>query len=92
MQLLSKKDIEETNLLKCFELVANAGNESEDIQELLRPASSKKEASKDSGKGGKKKMDEKSNRKTTILAQYPLRPPSGNRGKTSSSNKRTAKK
>ena len=82
MQLLSKKDIEETNLGKCLELLANSGKESDDIQELLRPASGKKTAAKDSSGGGKKK-------KSTVLAQYPLRPPSasGSRKKSSASTK-----
>ena len=37
MQLLSKKDLEQTNLLRCLEVVAGAGKESDDIQDLLRP-------------------------------------------------------
>jgi len=39
MQLLSKKDLEQTNLLRCLEVVAGAGKESDDIQDLLRPES-----------------------------------------------------
>lgn len=68
MQLLSKKDLEETNLAKCLALVANAGQENEEIQDLLRPASSKKTDKKSEKKGGK-------DRRVT-LAQYPLRPSS----------------
>ncbi|XP_078369335.1 uncharacterized protein LOC144653259 isoform X1 [Oculina patagonica] len=71
MQLLSKKDLEQTNLLRCLEVVAGAGKESDDIQDLLRPGSAAgKQTDK---KQGKKKSTSKPPRKT-ILAQYPMRP------------------
>ena len=72
MQLLSKKDLEQTNLLKCFEIVAGAGRESDDIQDLLRPGSAAAKQTEDK-KQGKKKSTSKPPRKT-ILAQYPMRP------------------
>ena len=72
MQLLSKKDLEQTNLLKCFEIVAGAGRESDDIQDLLRPGSAAAKQTEDK-KQGKKKSASKPPRKT-ILAQYPMRP------------------
>ena len=71
MQLLSKKDLEQTNLLKCLEVVAGAGKENDDIQNLLRPGSAKQPAPKQTSK---KKSSTKQPRKSTVLAQYPMRP------------------
>lgn len=73
MQLLSKKDLEQTNLLRCFEVVAGAGKESDEIQGLLRPESAAAKQT-DKKQQGKKKSTAKPPRKT-ILAQYPMRPP-----------------
>ena len=70
MQLLSKKDLEQTNLLKCFEVVAGAGKESDDIKSLLQPESVKPTEKK---QDNKKKSSTKPPRKT-VLAQYPMRP------------------
>lgn len=72
MQLLSKKDLEQTNLMRCLEVVAGAGKESNDIQDLLRPGSAAAAKQTDK-KQGKKKSTSKPPRKT-ILAQYPARP------------------
>ena len=72
MQLLSKKDLEQTNLLRCFEVVAGAGRESDEIQDLLRPESAAAKQT-DKKQQGKKKSTAKPPRKT-ILAQYPMRP------------------
>lgn len=72
MQLLSKKDLEQTNLLRCLEVVAGAGKESDDIQDLLRPGSAAAKQT-DKKQQGKKKSTSKPPRKT-ILAQYPMRP------------------
>ena len=69
MQLLSKKDLEQTNLLRCLEVVAGAGKESDDIKSLLQPESAKTEKKPE----GKKKSTSKPARKT-VLAQYPMRP------------------
>lgn len=76
MQLLSKKELEETNLAKCLALVANAGKENEEIQDLLRPASSRKAEKKSDKKSGK-------DRRVT-LAQYPLRPSSSSSSRSRS--------
>lgn len=70
MQLLSKKDLEQTNLLKCLEVVAGSGKESDDIKSLLQPESSQPTGKK---QDGKKKSTTKPPRKT-VLAQYPMRP------------------
>ena len=70
MQLLSKKDLEQTNLLRCLEVVAGAGRESDDIKDLLQPESVKPAEKKQEGK---KKSSTKPPRKT-VLAQYPMRP------------------
>lgn len=72
MQMLSKKDLEQTNLLKCLEVVAGAGKESNEIQDLLRPESAAAKQN-DKRQQGKKKSTVKVPRKT-ILAQYPMRP------------------
>lgn len=68
MHVLTKKELEETNLAKCLALVANSGKENEEIQELLRPGSAMKESKKTNKKGGKERR--------VTLAQYPLRPSS----------------
>lgn len=73
MQMLSKKDLEQTNLLRCLEVVAGAGKESDDIQDLLRPGSAEVKQKPDKKQQGKKKSTAKPPRKT-ILAQYPMRP------------------
>lgn len=72
MQMLSKKDLEQTNLLKCLEVVAGAGKESDEIQDLLRPGSAAAKQN-DKKQQGKKKSTAKAPRKA-ILAQYPMRP------------------
>lgn len=71
MQLLSKKDLEQTNLLKCLEVVAGAGKESNDIKSLLQTESAKPTEKKQEGK---KKSASKPSRKI-VLAQYPTRAP-----------------
>ncbi|XP_032219958.2 uncharacterized protein LOC5519268 isoform X2 [Nematostella vectensis] len=78
MQLLSKKDLEATNLGKCLEVVANAGKENDEIQELLRPSSARSEskASKKGEKNGKTKQ--------ATLAQYPMRPSSSSSSRAKS--------
>ena len=75
MQLLSKKDLEQTNLLKCFEVVAGAGKESDDIKSLLQPESTKPTEKK---QDGKKKSTVNSSSRKTVLAQYPRRPSTPN--------------
>lgn len=75
MQLLSKKDLEQTNLLKCFEVVAGAGKESDDIKSLLQPESAKPTEKK---QDGKKKSTVNSSSRKTVLAQYPRRPSTPN--------------
>ena len=82
MQLLSQKDLEETNLAKCLALVANAGQENDEIQNLLRPASAAKKSDKKNDKKGRK----------VTLAQYPLRPSSSSRDRRSSKSPKPAKK
>lgn len=71
MQLLSKKDLEQTNLLKCFEVVASSGKESNDIKSLLQPESAKPTEKK---QDGKKKASSVPSTRKTVLAQYPMRP------------------
>ncbi|XP_044177676.1 uncharacterized protein LOC114950772 isoform X4 [Acropora millepora] len=71
MQLLSKKDLEQTNLLKCFEVVASSGKESNDIKSLLQPESAKPTEKK---QDGKKKASSVPPTRKTVLAQYPMRP------------------
>ncbi|KAK2563602.1 IQ domain-containing protein M [Acropora cervicornis] len=71
MQLLSKKDLEQTNLLKCFEVVASSGRESNDIKSLLQPESAKPTEKK---QDGKKKASSVPPTRKTVLAQYPMRP------------------
>lgn len=71
MQLLSKKDLEQTNLLKCFEVVASSGKESNDIRSLLQPESAKPTEKK---QDGKKKSSSVPPPRKTVLAQYPMRP------------------
>ena len=70
MQLLSKKDLEQTNLARCLAVVAGSGQESDEIKSLLQPESAKPAGKKEEGK---KKSTAKSPRKT-VLAQYPMRP------------------
>ena len=70
MQLLSKKDLEQTNLARCLAVVAGSGQESDEIKSLLQPESAKPANKKEEGK---KKSTAKSPRKT-VLAQYPMRP------------------
>ena len=70
MQLLSKKDLEQTNLARCLAVVAGSGQESDEIKSLLQPESAKSARKKEEGK---KKSTAKSPRKT-VLAQYPMRP------------------
>ena len=72
MQLLSKKDLEQTNLLKCFEVVASSGKESNDIKSLLQPESAKPTEKKQDGK--KKASSVVPSTRKTVLAQYPMRP------------------
>ena len=85
IQLLSKKDLEQTNLLKCLALVGGAEAESEAIKDLLRPASAKKSLSptgnSSSKKGAKNTNSEgtkgrKSSKGDVVLAQYPHNRPS----------------
>ncbi|XP_031551297.1 uncharacterized protein LOC116288619 isoform X2 [Actinia tenebrosa] len=72
MQLLSKKDLEATNLAKCLSLVANAGKDNEEIQDLLRPSSAKSATKKTENKKGRSRDKERH----VTLAQYPMRPSS----------------
>ena len=85
MHLLSKKDLEETNLLKCFDLIAGAEAESEAIKDVLRPTSAKRSiysnhknsVGKKAAKNSKETKGRKSSKGDVLLAQYPqIRPSS----------------
>lgn len=95
LHLLSKKDLEETNLLKCFDLLTGAEAESEAIKDLLRPTSAKKSiysnsknsSNKNSAKNasGKGTKGRKSSKGDVLLSQYPhIRPssPGSNRARS----------
>lgn len=87
MQLLSKKDLEATNLAKCLSLVANAGKENEEIQDLLRPSSAKS-SKKTENKKGKSRDKERH----VTLAQYPMRPSSSSSTRSRSKSPKPSKR
>jgi hypothetical protein len=86
MQLLSKKDLEATNLAKCLSLVANAGKENEEIQDLLRPSSAK------SNKKSNKKNGSRDKDQRVTLAQYPMRPSSSSSSRGRSKSPKPSKR
>ena len=86
MQLLSKKDLEATNLEKCLSLVANAGKENDEIQDLLRPSSAKS-TKKAENKKGKSRDKERH----VTLAQHPLRPSSSSSTRSRSKSPKPSK-
>lgn len=93
MHLLSKKDLKETNLLKCFDLITGAEAESEAVKDLLKPMSTKKGVSSNSRKGAKSSISKgnkgrKASKGDIVLAQYPHNRPSSSCSNRSSRSKK----